>query len=95
MASRMIGRPDPVHTEVVVAYIVRKNATQNLNGLADELRVLCRQHLAPYEVPAIFEFTDQVPRSPLGKLLKNRLRALSLEKPKSPNPVITNEKEAA
>lgn len=43
-------------------------------SLADELRALCREHLAPYEVPKHFEFLDQLPRSPLGKLLKRELR---------------------
>jgi long-chain acyl-CoA synthetase len=36
--------------------------------------VLCRKHLAAYEVPAKIEFLDQIPRSPLGKVLKKELR---------------------
>ena len=43
--------------------------------LAEELREpLCREHLAPYEVPPMFEFVDTLPRSALGKLLKRELR---------------------
>jgi long-chain acyl-CoA synthetase len=47
----VIGRADEVHTEVVVAYIVRNQASANQNraALAEELRSLCRQHLAVYE----------------------------------------------
>jgi long-chain acyl-CoA synthetase len=75
----VIGRPDPVHTEIVVAFIVRKDLpqkepAQSVDALTGELRSLCREHLAPYEVPAAFEFTEQIPRSPLGKVLKKTLR---------------------
>jgi acyl-coenzyme A synthetase/AMP-(fatty) acid ligase len=68
-----------VHTEIVVAFIVRKDLpqkepAQSVDALTGELRSLCREHLAPYEVPAAFEFTEQIPRSPLGKVLKKTLR---------------------
>src|SRR5204863_7161906 len=42
--------------------------------LSEELRALCRQHLAAYEVPSSIEFVKELPRSPLGKLLKRELR---------------------
>ena len=42
--------------------------------LSDELKSLCREHLAPYEVPSSIEFVKELPRSPLGKLLKRELR---------------------
>jgi hypothetical protein len=43
-------------------------------NLTIELKALCREHLAPYEVPSQFEFVKELPRSPLGKLLKRELR---------------------
>jgi len=43
-------------------------------NLTIELKALCREHLAPYEVPTHFEFVKELPRSPLGKLLKRELR---------------------
>jgi long-chain acyl-CoA synthetase len=89
----VIGKPDPVHTELVIAYIVRKDSEGLPRGLSDELRGYCRQHLAPYEVPAAFEFIDQIPRSPLGKVLKRDLRKLA-ETPKTLAPEST-EKETA
>jgi long-chain acyl-CoA synthetase len=73
----VVGRADPVHTQSVVAVVVLKPVEGKSNGanhLADELRALCRNHLAPYEVPQAFEFVAQLPRSPLGKLLKRELR---------------------
>jgi acyl-coenzyme A synthetase/AMP-(fatty) acid ligase len=70
----VVGRADAVHTEVVTAILVLKEAVENQSGLTDELRSLCREHLAPYEVPAKFEYVERLPRSPLGKLLRKDLR---------------------
>lgn len=72
--AAVVGRADPVHTEEVVAVIVPAPSAPDHDVLADELQKLCRKHLAPYEVPSKFEFTDQVPRSALGKVLRKDLR---------------------
>lgn len=72
----VIGRPDHVHTEDVVAFVVPAEIPED-RGLFDaDLRALCREHLAPYEVPAVIEITESIPRSPLGKVLKAQLRRM-------------------
>jgi acyl-coenzyme A synthetase/AMP-(fatty) acid ligase len=63
-----------VHTQVVVAVIVPAVRPEDPRQVEAELRALCREHLAPYEVPAHIEFVDKLPRSALGKLLKRDLR---------------------
>ena len=86
----VVGRADEVKTETVVAVVVARPAEakaqavdksapipspeQDQTQLAEELRSLCREHLAPYEVPQHFEFAKELPRSALGKLLKRELR---------------------
>jgi long-chain acyl-CoA synthetase len=84
--AAVVGRSDPKQTEIVVAVLVAKAPPEKnekgqptdrnayLEKLSEELRALCREHLAPYEVPKQFEFADSLPRSPLGKLLKRELR---------------------
>jgi len=84
--AAVVGRSDPKQTEIVVAVVVAKAPPEKnekgqptdrdayLEKLSQELRALCREHLAPYEVPREFEFADSLPRSPLGKLLKRELR---------------------
>ena len=84
--AAVVGRSDPKQTEMVVAVVVAKAPPEKnekgqptdknvyLDKIAEELRALCREHLAPYEVPKQFEFADALPRSPLGKLLKRELR---------------------
>ncbi|HTU02619.1 MAG TPA: AMP-binding protein [Candidatus Sulfotelmatobacter sp.] len=74
--AAVIGRADPVHTEEVVAVIAPRATAVSPEVLAADLRALCRAHLAAYEVPSTFEFTAQIPRSALGKVLKRELRRL-------------------
>ena len=81
--AAVIGRAHPIHTEEVVAFIVLRGDDVERGKLVEELRGLCREHLAPYEVPARFEFAAQIPRSALGKLLKKELRKLP-ETPAAP-----------
>jgi long-chain acyl-CoA synthetase len=69
----VVGRPHPVHTQMVAAVVVLTAKPQDSRPIEAELRALCKEHLAPYEVPAVFEFIDKLPRSPLGKLLKRDL----------------------
>jgi long-chain acyl-CoA synthetase len=73
MEAAVVGRDDPVHTQVVVAYLVSAVPAEQRESLVQDLRKLCREHLAPYEVPAEFFFIEKLPRSPLGKLLKKDL----------------------
>ena len=88
------GRPNPKTTEDVVAYIVTDKHGAEWSKLTEELTALCREHLAPYEVPSDFVKTDELPRSALGKLLKHKLdkgaQAAPVEvKPKIAEPVKT------
>jgi long-chain acyl-CoA synthetase len=93
----VIGRPDPIHTERVVAIVVLKTAAPPADeeAMAHELRALCRQHLAPYEVPATIEFAPSIPRSPLGKVLKKQLRATTVSSTEITPNILVPEKEMA
>lgn len=74
----VIGRDDQTRTQRIVAVIVPRSSADNDQGheaLSDALRALCREHLAPYEVPEAFEYVDALPRSALGKVLRRELRA--------------------
>jgi long-chain acyl-CoA synthetase len=75
----VVGRDDAAHTQTVVAVVVLKERVDDEAKLKTELRAMCREHLAPYEVPASIEFLDALPRSPLGKLLKRDLRKAPTE----------------
>jgi acyl-CoA synthetase (AMP-forming)/AMP-acid ligase II len=66
------GVPDDRLGEVPWAFVVpREGATID----ADALEALCREHLAPYKVPARFETLDALPRNEVGKVLLRELVA--------------------
>ena len=41
---------------------------------ADSLKAYCKQHMAGYKVPQLYELVPYLPRNPSGKLLKPLLR---------------------
>ncbi len=51
-AARVVGEPDPVWGEAVVAYVVGPE------GDASAMRVALRQRLAPYKIPKRIHFVD-------------------------------------
>jgi acyl-CoA synthetase (AMP-forming)/AMP-acid ligase II len=64
----VVGAPDDRLGEVPVAWLVGRPVPDA------ELDVLCRQHLVAYKVPAAFHWIDALPRSEVGKVLRNQLR---------------------
>lgn len=64
-----IGVPDPHSGETVKLFVV----TRSLIG-TDEIRQWCKERLTPYKVPKQVEFTDELPKSNVGKVLRRMLR---------------------
>lgn len=68
-----IGVPHEYRGETVKSYIVLKPGE---NTTTDDLVAYCKEHLAPYKVPRLFEFIDTLPKSAVGKILRKDLREL-------------------
>jgi acyl-CoA synthetase (AMP-forming)/AMP-acid ligase II len=43
---------------------------------AAEIIAYCKERLASYKAPAYIAFVDELPRNPMGKVLKTELRKL-------------------
>ena len=41
---------------------------------AEELTAFCRERLAPYKIPRVFEFREALPKTTIGKVLRRQLR---------------------
>ena len=70
-AVAIVGLPDDVYGERVGAFVRLKPG--RVAG-ADELIAFCRLHLAPYKTPKTWEFVDELPLTPSGKVQKFVLR---------------------
>jgi long-chain acyl-CoA synthetase len=70
----VIGVPDEKTGEAVRAYIVATDPKPS----ADQIVAHCRENLAAYKVPHGIEFVDELPKSPIGKILRRELRANAL-----------------
>jgi long-chain acyl-CoA synthetase len=66
-----VGVPDAKTGEAVKVVIVRKNPA--LNEL--DVRAYCEQNLTGYKRPKVIEFRDELPKTPVGKVLRRELRA--------------------
>jgi fatty-acyl-CoA synthase len=67
----VIGLPDPRLGEVPYAFV------QAIPGKAvdpEALRAYCKAHIASYKVPRWFEFVDEWPQAPGGRIRKSELR---------------------
>ena len=65
-----VGVPDRYRGETVKAFVVRKPGSAVTE---DELVSYCNENLAPYKVPRLVEFRDELPKSAVGKLLRRVL----------------------
>ncbi len=69
--AAVIGVPDEVQGEEIKACIVlQEGASLSAQELAD----YCRQRLARYKCPRYIQFYRQLPRNPMGRISKSKLR---------------------
>ena len=73
-APVVVGAPDDRLGEVPWAFLVlRPSPDLPAGDLPADLQALCRDHLAPYKVPAGFEVIAELPRNEVGKVLAREL----------------------
>ena len=71
--AAVIGAPDQVFGEQVVAYLVLHDSEDDAASL-QQIEQHAKQHLGNYKVPRRFIKIDELPRNPSGKVLKTKLR---------------------
>ncbi len=71
----VLGLPDALYGERVVAYVVTLHLSQGVKtSLEEQLRTLCRNSLAVHKCPVEYHFVRNIPLGPTGKVQRQRLR---------------------
>ena len=68
-----IGVPDERTGEAVKLVVVRKDGALTAEQILD----FCRDKLTGYKLPRVVEFRDELPKTPVGKILRRELRQTS------------------
>ncbi|GAA5061616.1 crotonobetaine/carnitine-CoA ligase [Thermocatellispora tengchongensis] len=78
LESAVHGIPDPVHDEAIVAHVVPLPGRRPDPG---DILAWCRDRLARFKVPGHVVVRDELPRTSVGKIRKDVLRAEILSTP--------------
>lgn len=68
----VVGKPDPLRTEIVKAYVVLK---PDATAAAEELQSWVKERLASYSYPREIGFLDALPMTVTGKVIRKELKA--------------------
>ena len=72
--AAVVGIPDDEWGEAIKAVVVLKPGE---TATAEDLISLCQENLADYKKPRLVEFADELPLSPVGKIMRRALRPSS------------------
>ena len=70
MECAVVGVPDEKMGEAVKLVIVRKDPKLT----EAQVREFCRANLTGYKQPRVIEFREELPKTPVGKILRRELR---------------------
>jgi long-chain acyl-CoA synthetase len=66
----VIGVPDDKSGEAVKLFVVASNSSLT----AQDLKTFCKENLTGYKIPRHIEFRDELPMTPVGKILRRELK---------------------
>lgn len=77
----VIGVPDEIKGEVIKAFIILKQGVKTSDELKQELKMHVRKTIGPMAVIKDIEFTDKLPKTRSGKIMRRVLKAKELGLP--------------
>ena len=69
-----VGKPDPLRTEIVKAFLVLRDGYVASDALAAEIQAFVRTRLSAHEYPREIAFRDHLPMTTTGKIIRRQLR---------------------
>lgn len=70
----VVGHPDAVTGNAIVAYVVLDASHAPGEDLKDEILDFASRDISHYKLPKALNFVDEIPKSPVGKILRRALR---------------------
>ena len=74
----VIGKPDELRGEIIKAFVVLKPELKPSDELKAQLQEHVKKHLAGHAYPREIEFTDKLPKTRSGKIMRRILKAKEL-----------------
>lgn len=79
LESAVVGSPHAVKGQEVKAFIVLNKEANSNDAIAQKIFDYCRQKMAPYKMPRIIEFVQELPKTISGKIRRVELRAMEAQ----------------
>jgi acetyl-CoA synthetase len=79
--AAVIGKPDEVKGEVIVAFVILKTGIEPSDALKPELAKHVRTVLGPVAYPEAVYFVNDVPKTRSGKIMRRVIKAKALGNP--------------
>lgn len=73
--AAVVGKPDPLRTEIVKAFVVLKPGVAGSDALAADIQSFVRTRLSAHEYPREVAFIAEMPMTTTGKVIRRLLRA--------------------
>lgn len=78
--AAVIGKPDPIKGEVIVAFVVLKRGYEaNDESIKEELRKHVRSELGPIATPEEIYVVNMLPKTRSGKIMRRLIKAVALK----------------
>jgi long-chain acyl-CoA synthetase len=71
LEGAVAGLPHEEKGEMVAAWVVLK---EGMTATEEEIRQFCKDNLAPYKIPRVVKFRDELPKTMIGKILRRKLQ---------------------
>lgn len=77
----VIGKPDPVHGEIIKAFITLKEGQIKSDALLEEIREFITSELSTHATPDEIAIVDTIPKTRSGKIMRRLLKSWELDLP--------------
>jgi len=83
LEAGVVGIPDPNIGETIKAFVVLRKEYKDKNITEQDIIGWAKDKLAGYKYPRHVEFIKALPRTPVGKIFRRKLREMEIEKQQS------------